>query len=60
MIRSEWLVSGMAALMLMSWAASPASFNYLYIEASEGNSSGGHAAIQFEDEVYHFQHVDSG
>lgn len=49
-----------AALTLASSNASSASFNYLYIEASEGNSSGGHAAIQFGDEVYHFQHVDSG
>ncbi|MCX7099192.1 MAG: hypothetical protein NTV43_14925 [Methylococcales bacterium] len=37
-----------------------ASFNYLYIEASEGNSSGGHSAIQFGDEIYHYQHHDSG
>lgn len=37
-----------------------ASFEYLYIEASEGNSSGGHSAIEFDDEVYHFQHHDSG
>ena len=37
-----------------------APFEYLYIEASEGNSSGGHSAIEFDDEVYHFQHHDSG
>lgn len=37
-----------------------ASFEYLYLEASEGNSSGGHSAIQFGDEIYHFQHHDSG
>jgi len=49
-----------AALTLASSNASSASFNYLYIEASEGNSSGGHAAVQFDDEIYHFQHVDSG
>jgi hypothetical protein len=40
--------------------ASAASFEYLYIEASEGNSSGGHSAIQFGDEIYHYQHHDSG
>lgn len=50
----------MAAFVLLSWTASAASFNYLYIEASEGNSSGGHTAIQFDDEVYHFQHMDAG
>jgi hypothetical protein len=49
-----------AALVFTASAASAASFDYLYIEASEGNSSGGHVAIQFDDEVYHYQHVDSG
>ncbi len=50
----------MAALVLLSSAAAAASFNYLYIEASEGNSSGGHTAIQFDDDIYHYQHLDSG
>jgi len=50
----------MAALVFSPCAVSAASFNYLYIEASEGNSSGGHAAIQFGDDIYHYQHVDSG
>jgi hypothetical protein len=48
------------ALFLCSASASAVSFEYLYIEASEGNSSGGHSAIQFGDEVYHYQHHDSG
>jgi hypothetical protein len=64
MIRSKLTTLGvqaaMAALFFLTSAASAASFNYLYIEASEGNSSGGHAAIQFDDEVYHYQHVDPG
>lgn len=50
----------MAALVFLSSTAGAASFNYLYIEASEGNSSGGHAAIQFDDDIYHYQHLDSG
>jgi hypothetical protein len=50
----------MAALAMLPSAALSASFNYLYIEASEGNSSGGHTAIQFGDDIYHYQHVDSG
>jgi hypothetical protein len=33
-------------------------FDYLYIEANEGDSSGGHVAIRFADQVYHFQHDD--
>ena len=48
------------ALLICSTAVSSASFDYLYVEASEGNSSGGHSAIQFGDEVYHYQHHDSG
>jgi len=50
----------MAALVLLSPCAVAKTFNYLYIEASEGNSSGGHVAIQFDDDIYHYQHVDSG
>jgi hypothetical protein len=46
--------------MLFPVTALAASFEYLYLEASEGNSSGGHSAIQFGDEIYHFQHHDSG
>lgn len=63
-MRLSWQTLGvhtvMAVLILLSSVVSAASFNYLYIEASEGNSSGGHTAIQFEDEIYHYQHVDSG
>ena len=33
---------------------------YLYIDSSEGTSSGGHAAIRFGDEVFHFQHFEPG
>ena len=29
--------------------------DYLYIEANAGGSSGGHVAIRFEDQVYHYQ-----
>lgn len=50
----------MAALVFLPCVAAASSFNYLYIEASEGNSSGGHTAIQFGDEIYHYQHVESG
>ena len=31
------------------------SFDYLYILANEGGSSGGHTAIRFGPDVYHFQ-----
>lgn len=36
-------------------AAAEATFDYLYIEANEGGSSGGHAGIVVGDHVYHFQ-----
>jgi len=52
----------LAALLLAraAFAASPRFVDYLYIEANEGGSSGGHAAIRFGDEVYHFQHERPG
>jgi hypothetical protein len=36
-------------------AVTSSSFSYLYIEANEGDSSGGHVGIRFGDSVYHFQ-----
>lgn len=35
-------------------------FEYLHVEANEGGSSGGHAAIRFGDQVFHFQHHAGG
>jgi len=35
-------------------------FNYIYIAASEGNASGGHTALRFDNEIYHFQYNDGG
>jgi HPt (histidine-containing phosphotransfer) domain-containing protein len=32
----------------------------LYLEANEGTASGGHSALQLADQIYHYQHVDSG
>lgn len=51
---------GLVFIVLIPSSLFAASFEYLYVEASEGNSSGGHSAIEFGDEVYHFQHHDSG
>lgn len=34
--------------------------DYLYINANEGSASGGHAAIGFDQEIFHFQHVPTG
>ena len=33
-------------------------FQYLYIEANEGTASGGHVALQIDDEVFHYQYHD--
>ncbi|HEY5973754.1 MAG TPA: hypothetical protein VIU41_03340 [Geobacteraceae bacterium] len=34
--------------------------DYLYVEANEGDSSGGHVALRFDDETFHFQHETPG
>jgi len=34
--------------------------NYIYVESNEGNSSGGHAALQFNNDVFHYQYSDPG
>ena len=41
-------------------AAREATFDYLHVEANEGSASGGHVAIRFDDETYHFQHHPGG
>ena len=45
---------------LFSSALHAKAFDYIYITASEGNASGGHTALRFDDETYHFQHYDGG
>ncbi len=35
-------------------------FDYLYIEPNSGASSGGHAAVRFDEATYHFQHAEPG
>ena len=39
-------------------AAAPAPVEYLYVEANEGGSSGGHVALRLGDSVFHFQQQD--
>jgi len=45
-----------AILAVLATPVAGSTFDYLHIEANEGNSSGGHVAIRFADRVYHFQH----
>lgn len=55
------LTSCLLAIAPCAASASPeATFDYLYIEANEGGSSGGHAAIRFDHDTYHFQYAPSG
>lgn len=41
-------------------ADASASFDYFYVEANEGGSAGGHAAMRFGGDTYHFQYAPSG
>ncbi len=68
--RRRWEAALAVCAGLVGPAASPAAgargsapageafVDYLYVHASEGGSSGGHAAIRFGDETFHFQHDD--
>ncbi len=44
------------ALPASAQAEPTQSVDYLYIQANEGSSSGGHAALRIGDWTYHFQH----
>jgi hypothetical protein len=48
------------ALPLSSWASASdeASFDYFYVEANEGGSSGGHSAVRLGAQVFHFSNRD--
>jgi hypothetical protein len=51
-----------AGLALLAGAGSARAelFDYLYVEANAGGASGGHVAVRFGDDVYHYQNaVDS-
>lgn len=44
--------------LLYFGSASAKSFQYLYLEANEGTASGGHVAVQLDDEVFHYQYAN--
>ncbi len=46
-------------LLLFAGSAHAKIVQFLYIEASEGNSSGGHVAVQLGDDVYHYQYENA-
>jgi hypothetical protein len=62
-----WQLAGALAVWLaticqvtLAEARAATRVDYLYIAANEGGSSGGHVAIRFGDETYHFQHQAPG
>jgi len=59
-LKSFFVVTVFIALNFYSASVFSASIEYLYLEANEGSSSGGHSALQLGDEIYHYQHHDSG
>ncbi len=51
----------LAALALAAGTpGAAATIDYLYVDASEGGGSGGHAALVFGDRVFHFEHRAPG
>ena len=55
----------LVAITLLVGGASAASgpgrsLDYLYLEANEGSSSGGHAALRLGDTTFHYQHEEPG
>ena len=64
MSRPAFGLLGIAILLVMSSgpaAAEPPRFiDYLYINASEGSASGGHVALRFGDQVFHFEYRPPG
>ena len=50
----------LAGLSPAAAAETTRSVEYLYIEANEGGSSGGHVALRLGDEVFHFEHREPG
>ena len=64
MRRAAFGLLGIAILLAMPSGpavAEPQRFvDYLYINASEGSASGGHVALRFGDQVFHFEHRPPG
>lgn len=50
--------AAVAGVLLLAVPRLAQGFDYLHIEANEGDSSGGHVAVRFGGKVYHFQHRD--
>src|SRR5262245_28987420 len=60
-----WQLGWLGALLLASGALPAFAYDgpaveYLYVEANEGGSSGGHVALRLGEEVFHFEHRSPG
>ena len=55
-----WLHAGVVLASVLAatptWARTP-HLEYIYADANEGGASGGHAALRFGDQVFHFEYV---
>ena len=64
MSRPAFGLLGIAIVLMMSSgpavAEPPRFIDYLYVNASEGSASGGHVALRFGDQVFHFEHRPPG
>jgi len=54
------LISYLLLSLLFTHSLQAKTLHYLYINASEGSASGGHTALRFTHETYHFQHYSGG
>ena len=64
-MRRVWRLGWLIAVLLASLprpgsAQERSTVEYLYVEANEGGSSGGHVAFRLGDDVFHFEHRSPG
>ena len=60
----RWAAGFVVAVLIWVWPGNGAEaarfIDYLYVEANEGDSSGGHVAMRFANQAFHFQHENPG
>jgi hypothetical protein len=57
LIRARWVAFSLLVLLAGGPAARGAVVDYLYVQSNVGTASGGHVAIRFGDDVYHYQNA---
>jgi len=60
LVRRAALVASLAIGFPIHGWASERFIDYLYIDANEGGSSGGHVAVRVDDDVFHFEYRRPG